>query len=399
MPRVLRRAVLCAMLAVGGCRASQGTSPNDGPLLLVEPERYDFAKSPGLLDRVVASPFGYYRLINATFTNEVCHRFKSEIDRMPSVNLHGDAHLEQYAITDVGRGLTDFDDSASGPAILDLVRFGTSIHLAARTRDWQAEVPKLMSAFLDGYREALEKPELQPDPPGIVVRVQSSFHFDHQAFFGWIESITEGMGEQLEKDLRAALEPYFEEMRKANPEIDPAYFKVQMVGRPRIGIGSALDRKYLVRIRGPSDAPEDDEILELKEVRDLSKMNCVDSQRRGPFRALVAQARLAYQPSHLLGYVRLGQDYFWVHAWVKSYEEISAQVFTSPDELAQVARDVGVQLGKGHTKAIAAPFDDELRRETRQFVDRNEKGIRDACAQLADEVEIAWREFRRRVGR
>ena len=43
---------------------------------------------------------------------------------MPTVTLHGDPHLEQYAVTDAGRGLTDFDDASKGPAILDLVRFG-----------------------------------------------------------------------------------------------------------------------------------------------------------------------------------------------------------------------------------------------------------------------------------
>ena len=38
---------------------------------------------------------------------------------VPLFNLHGDAHLEQYAITDLGRGLTDFDDSSRGPAIVE----------------------------------------------------------------------------------------------------------------------------------------------------------------------------------------------------------------------------------------------------------------------------------------
>jgi Ser/Thr protein kinase RdoA (MazF antagonist) len=42
------------------------------------------------------------------------------------VNLHGDAHLEQFAVTDASFGLIDFDDAVGGPAVIDLLRFGVS---------------------------------------------------------------------------------------------------------------------------------------------------------------------------------------------------------------------------------------------------------------------------------
>ena len=42
-------------------------------------------------------------------------------------------------MTSLGRGLTDFDDCTRGEAVIDLVRFGTSLLLAAREKGWAAE--------------------------------------------------------------------------------------------------------------------------------------------------------------------------------------------------------------------------------------------------------------------
>ena len=52
----------------------------------------------------------------------------------PNVQLHGDAHLEQYAFTKSAWGLDDFDDSTRGPALVDIIRFLGSIDLTVRRR-------------------------------------------------------------------------------------------------------------------------------------------------------------------------------------------------------------------------------------------------------------------------
>ena len=75
--------------------------------------------------------------MNTPFAEAVCMSFHEYLGDIPSVNHHGDAHLENYAITEQGRGLTDFDDTTIGPMILDLVCFGVSIHLACRANGWE----------------------------------------------------------------------------------------------------------------------------------------------------------------------------------------------------------------------------------------------------------------------
>jgi uncharacterized protein (DUF2252 family) len=53
---------------------------------------------------------------------------------MPTARLHGDAHVEQYAVSATSRGIDDFDDSSTGPAVVDIVRFLGSLELTARAR-------------------------------------------------------------------------------------------------------------------------------------------------------------------------------------------------------------------------------------------------------------------------
>jgi uncharacterized protein (DUF2252 family) len=88
-----------------------------------------------LVQRVRADPFTYFRFINRAWTARVCEAFADVADP-PIVRLHGDAHVEQFAVTRNAWGLDDFDDSARGPAFVDIVRYLGSIDLVTRRRGW-----------------------------------------------------------------------------------------------------------------------------------------------------------------------------------------------------------------------------------------------------------------------
>ena len=108
----------------------------------------------------------FFRFVNGAWTREVCEAFSDEARELPTVRLHGDAHVEQYAMTATARGLDDFDDSARGPAVIDIVRFVGSLELAAAQRGWTASLPAAIDAFLAGYRQGLENPSYcHPTPP------------------------------------------------------------------------------------------------------------------------------------------------------------------------------------------------------------------------------------------
>ncbi len=381
-----------------GPRAPQEehTAPtaDDNPLY-VDPASRDFTDNPKLLERILAAPHDYFRFINVPFSREVCRRFGSDLVGTPSFNLHGDAHLEQYAVTDLGRGLTDFDDSSTGPAIVDLARFGVSLYLASDQAGFGSDSEHIFDEFLRGYRAALDDPSTEVSEPTIASLKRAGFRYDREAYFELIDSLMEPVPEAEARGLVESLTPYIEVMREENPTLPGDFFTIENLGYLRQGIGSALDLKYLARARGTTRNPLDDVVLEIKQVRDLTDIDCIAiAPGADPFRVLVGQSRIATEPYKFLGYARFQDHTFWVHAWVENYSEIDIEHdFTSPAGISEVAFDVGLQLGRGHVKQIAQPLDLQLRREQMRLLDRDAQKIKSTCRELADLVVRAWNRF------
>lgn len=402
---LLTLAGVALLSAIAGCRDS-GTGDPAGAgqeliggtvnPLFVDPASRDFSSNPKLLERILETPHGYFRFINVPFSQEVCRRFEEQLKGTPTFNLHGDAHVEQYAVTDLGRGLTDFDDSSSGPALIDLLRFGVSAALASEQRGFADGFGTVFGELLRGYRLALEEPDVEVPEPALARAKRETFVHDAAGYFEVIESIMEPMPETEAVELSRALQPYFDTMLDEHAGLDAGFFAIEQQGYLRSGIGSALDLKYLVRTRGESDDPLDDVVLEVKQVRNLEAIDCIRiTSGSDPFRVLIGHARIATEPYRFLGYLRFRGLTFWVHAWVENYSELDIEDdLGSAAELAEVAFDVGVQLGRGHVNQIAGPLDRQLRREQLRLLDRDAAVIEASCIQLARQTLEAWQEFK-----
>ena len=109
------RSVLAAWILFTGIACSERPLKPDPAALS--------AASPELLDRLRADSFNYFRFVNHEWTERTCEIFAQDLPRQPIVQLHGDAHVEQYALTSDAWGLDDFDDSVWGPALVDISRF------------------------------------------------------------------------------------------------------------------------------------------------------------------------------------------------------------------------------------------------------------------------------------
>jgi len=428
--RTARASVRCAAGCLGlalaaACAPGDGSADRDtargsdpdvgGDLVLqagaaslyVDPADYDFSENPDVLDRVLADPHGYFRFINIPFSRRVCDLFADQLAALSSeqarsfeLNLHGDAHVEQYAITDLGRGLTDFDDSSQGPPFLDLMRFAVSLRLASRINGWdELAEGGLVRTFLRGYASALEDPAIEAPEPAVIERLRSSFSQDTTRYLAWVDSLMEPVPPEVERELQEALGSFAEVMAEEHPHVDRVYFATVSVGYLKLGVGSALDTKFIVRVEGPSSDPMDDDVIEIKRVRDLAGIDCIRTQDDDPLRVLLSQARISYEPFQWLGYIRLDEGNFWTHGWVHNYEEIDIdRTFRSPEELAEVAYDAGVQLGIGHPKLAATPFDQILRRQLLEHLDAHPGEIERLSGELADQVIEAWRRFASEVG-
>jgi hypothetical protein len=164
------------------------------------------------------------------------------------------------------------------------------------------------------------------------------------------------------------------------------------MGLLRIGVGSALSAKYLLRVQGPSASPDDDVMLEAKEILDREGLSCIQVTT-GASRIFAGEQRLAYQPFRFPGVLHVGEKTFWVHAWTDYYVELDIQKsLQTPDDLREVAFDVGVQLGRGHPKRMDEEDGTRLRMEILRSLPHEEIGRE--IASLTEETIAAWNRFK-----
>ena len=95
--------------------------------------------SDALIARVTARALRYFRLLARASSARTCHEFRDLRWRLPAVAVHGDAHLEQFVVTGQSFGLGDFDMSGFGPAVVDMVRYAASLHVACREMPWACD--------------------------------------------------------------------------------------------------------------------------------------------------------------------------------------------------------------------------------------------------------------------
>jgi uncharacterized protein (DUF2252 family) len=392
---------LALAIAAGACARNGGVAPS-ASRLMPDAARLE-AASPVLRARLTASPIAYFRFMNQAWTREVCTAFEDSLGGVPDVRLHGDAHVEQYAVTAVARGLDDFDDSARGPAVVDIVRFLGSLELTARDRGWDAALPSIEDAFFDGYRRALADASYLPPLPAVAARLRAAPARPPDAFISWADSLMWPGSPADRARFDAAwriLETY---AAKSDPVFTPAYLKVRQVGWLRLGVGSALSRKVLVRVEGPSAAPADDVILEAKEVVPLGNEACLSVPRnaevfrvvegvrqigRIDHRLLVALPRLPDSPVEARGW--------WVRTWDRTYRELEIADLASAEELREVARDAGAQLGATNLSDAPRPVSEQKRVVELETVTRLEPQMREVAHALTVALLEAWQRFSRK---
>jgi Uncharacterized protein conserved in bacteria (DUF2252) len=390
------RAVLTIWLALAGvaCALAQ---------IRPEPEALDKAR-PELLNQLRRDAYTYFRFVNRPWIERVCSVFAEDMHDMPIVRLHGDAHVEQFAITKDAWGLDDFDDSARGPALVDIVRFLASIDLAARQRGWSKQREQLFDRFFDGYRRALSQPTYRAPRPSIVDRLRAQVPRSRLEFLSWGEKQMEPMTMRELMAIVAGLHEFSELVRTQHPQLSASFFQLVRAGWLHTGVGSAGAYKILLRVEGPSVSPSDDLLLEVKELRDFKKLSCMEGPPDPPTLRIILGANqlgrlhhqvLAAGPELLFPELVINDHplNWWVRSWDPSYHEVRLSELRSVRELAGIVDDASVQLGEGSLREETGARATELRRQTLAAIGRLERRIRDETTKLVDELFLGWREL------
>lgn len=84
----------------------------------------------------------------------------SSLKDTPVVFLHGNPHIENFAIVEKGAGMVDFDRSRLGPYSWDIVRFLCSISLKRKKRDKGFLSDRVLQYFLEGYKRSFHAPHV-----------------------------------------------------------------------------------------------------------------------------------------------------------------------------------------------------------------------------------------------
>ena len=341
--------------------------------------------SPELLDRLRADPFTYFRFINRAWTTRVCAAF-ADVKNATIVRLHGDAHLEQFAFTNDAWGLDDFDDSARGPAFVDIVRFLGSIDLATRQRGWTRDRDRLWDRFFEGYYRGLSDADYRPPEPDLVRQLRQQSPVTRTAFLAWGEQQMEPMDEAQLKAIVSGIESLERLVRLERSDLAPGYFAVIRGGWLHVGVGSAATRKVLIRLQGPTTSPDDDVLIEAKEVANLEGLACLERPTTLLAARVIDGARqigrlkhdiLAMGPTQSLPADRaeFWLDW-WVSSWEPSYREIRVGDLRSVEDLDDIVYDSGVQLGSNKLPSVrkqalssAVALESRLRKETITIVE------------------------------
>jgi Uncharacterized protein conserved in bacteria (DUF2252) len=349
---------------------------------------------PALVDQLRADPFTYFRFVNHPWIARACQAF-ADLPAGPAVRLHGDAHVEQFAVTRDAFGLDDFDDAAHGPAFVDIVRYMGSIDLVLREQGWTHDRDRLWDRFLDGYRRGLADPTYRPREPAVVQRLRAKTPLTRAAFLAWGEAQMQPMDADTAKAVAAGMEAFERFIGPERPDLTPGFFAVVRSGWLRMGVGSAALRKVLVRVQGLTPAAGDDVLIEGKEAGSLDGLACLEKSTAPPAIRVIDAVRqlgrlkhdiLAVGPTELIPAAesRPASLKWWVSTWESSYQELRVSDIRSSGELAAVAFDAGVQLGAG------GPQDTAARKAVLSSIASLEVRLRKETATMVEELLAGW---------
>jgi len=392
-------AVVFALISVSVIGAARGSEP-----LRPEPQSLERA-APELIERLRTDPYNYFRFVNRSWIARVCEVFARDLEELPIVRLHGDAHVEQFAMTQDAWGLDDFDDSARGPAVVDIARFLGSIDLVARQRSWQNDREKLFDRFVDGYKRGLTEPTYLPPPPDIVRRLRTPAPATRAKFIVWAESKMQPLPDPAMKAVVAAIEAFARAVLRERPDLTPEYFRVVRAGSVKTGVGSATNPKIMVRVQGPSQDPADDEILELKKIEELGGLRCLKTPTVQPTLRIIDGSKQLGRLKHII--MAAGPDIvipevavrghqlqdWWIRSLDASYRQVSLTDLQSVGDLFAIVYDSGVQLGAGRLQDQTVLLSAYDRKRILSTTGRLEKRYRQEATKLVDDLLRGWREL------
>src|SRR5690606_34247818 len=109
-----------------------------------------------------------------------------------------------------------------------------------------------VTAYFSAYRAALDHPVVRTEP-ALVERLRARLGPDPEAWLQWADGVMQPLGPAEEAKVRSTWVYFVALMRETAPERPESFYEIVRLGAVEFGLGSALDRRMLIRIAGARD--------------------------------------------------------------------------------------------------------------------------------------------------
>jgi hypothetical protein len=355
-----------------------------------------------LVQELAADTYRYFRALAPQFALRTCAAFRDVRWHLPVTAIHADAHVEQFVVTAATSGLEDFDQSGYGPAVVDLVRYASSLHLTCRQVAWPCDADAVVAAYFRTYRASLDRAPLRSSP-AIAMRLRRAAPKTPQAWLALAESLMQPLEPSREARLRAAWQEFQRVQREIRPDRQDAFYAIVRTGALHLGVGSALETKVLMRVRGATDDPSDDLVIEMRRAPAPGGGECAwRPPHGGSLQPLLFMSILGQRMPDTFGVVTLSDEpvapEFWAQSWEQGYHELSIADLQNERELIELAEDAAKQLAGHFWTRFPEPLRPVQRRAQLLAFDLVALRALALAREFAAETVREWTRFRHAVG-
>jgi len=183
---------------------------------------------------------------------------------------------------------------------------------------------------------------------------------------------------------------------------DALHHAIVRVGALHLGVGSALETKVLMRIRGATDDPSDDLVIEMRRAPPPSGGECAwRPPHGGSLQPLLFMSILGQRMPDTFGVVTLSDEAvtpeFWAQSWEQGYRELSIADIQNQRELVELAEDAARQLAGHFWTRFPEPLRPIQRRAQLRAFDLVAARALTLARELAAETVREWSLFRQAV--
>src|SRR3954449_5446950 len=335
--------------------------------------------------KMAKDPHAFFRGTACLFDADVTPREDAFVDERTSrIWIHGDLHVENFGTYLSSEGVlvfdvNDFDEAYLGHFTWDLMRFAASLALTC----WQKALPeeevrRLVARYARAYLRQINHYLRTDDDTDFSLHLDSATGPVLEALVAarllrradvldQMTVVHEGvrrfddhpsvrrLGKREHARVLAAFESYLETIPDDKRFDRTLFYDVRdVVGKSGFGIGSAGLPAYNLLVEGYSQALDNDVVLSMKQANVPALSRFVDSDEIDAYfdhegqRTVVSQRALQAHTDPLLGYTSV-EGVGYVVAEVSPYEvDLEWGDITEPDEIAEVADQLGRATAKIH---------------------------------------------------